>query len=755
MRLLRTVLIALALAGAAQAQTVVVHPFLGEGTVLGAVVADRIAEALERDADLVVGPAAAPALVPPFSYADGYVGPLALVEDGGMARLHGAMLLRAGTGVDMAVSGRVVTDAGGLRLDLVAAAADGTTVSTTLRAPEDDPAELARRAAALLSARLDLRPPPPPAPIDMAGADDALGRAVTLLAGGFADEVDALVERAEDAGTVSPRLRELASVLDDVRAGRPVPGRPALAATLALTVLEDGERTMAYLAGLAGAGVPAADAWIGAVAADGGDLARADDAYARAASGYPYGAAALASYELAQDRAGASEALAALAASDDPAVLVVVALLADVRADAALEREALQALARATPTFAWPFERLSYLAFDDDDGLAAARALAVAVDLQPDNDLYWTNLGWAWYLLGLWDRSEEASERALELRPGATIAAYNLGLVRARFGRLDEAMPPYERALSADPDVDDEALADIVNAIAERPEEPALHYALARLYETEGRRDDAAEAYRTFLDLGGWGAPYDEAAERRLAVLTAPPPPLEIGGDRLDLVLGGGRIEPPLRPGDPIGLRFEALTPGEALPLRLEVTATLEDPDGDVLVRNEVSVDVPADAIGYVIEEAGIELPSDLAPGAYLVTVTLTGDGDTRAEIAREVEVAGQPEPLRRLIGRNVVLTSLASGRPLYGPDDADREDAVVTRLIDELRAAAEAAEESLPTAESGRFAGLSGATLFETSDDRDVRDFLAFLAAEQTSEVRATFVDVYAQWALDGAPTP
>lgn len=755
MRLLRTVLVALALAGAAHAQTVVVHPFLGEGTVLGAVVADRIAEALERDADFVVGPAAAPALVPPFPYADGYVGPLALVEDRGMARLHGAMLLRAGSGVDMAVSGRVTTDADGLRLDLVAAAADGTTVSTTLRAPEDDPAELTRRAAALLSARLDLPPPAPPAAIDMAGADDALGRAITLLAGGFADEVDELVARAEEAGTVSARLGELAAVLDDVRAGRPVPARPALAATLALTVLDDGERTMAYLDGLAGAGVPAADAWIGAVAADAGDLARADDAYDRAASAYPYGAAALAAYELAQDRAGAAEALGALAASDDPAVLVAVALLADVRADATLERDALQALARAAPTFAWPFERLSFLAFDDGDGLAAARALAVAVDLEPDNDLYWTNLGWAWYLLGFWDRSEGASERALELRPGATIAAYNLGLVRARFGRLDDAMPVYERALAADPEVDDEALADVENAIAERPEEPALHYVLARLVETEGRRDDAADAYRAFLELGGWGEPYDAAAERRLEVLTAPPPPLEIGGDRLDLVLGGGQIEPPLHPGDPIGLRFEALTPGEALPLRLDVTATLDDGAGDEVARTELSVDVPADAIGYVIEEAGIELPSDLAPGTYRVAVTVTGDGDSRAEIAREVEVAGEPEPLRRLIGRNVVLTSLASGRPLFGAADADRGDAVVATLIDELRAAADAAEESLPTVESGRFAGLSGSVLFERSDARDVRDFLAFLAAEQTSEVRATFVDVYAQWALDGAPTP
>lgn len=756
MRSLRILLAALALtAGGAFAQTVLVHPFAGEASLLGTVVADRVAQALEPHADLVVGPAAAPGLVPPVPYADGFVGPLALLEEGGAARLHGAMLLRSGTGVDLAVSGRVATDRDGLRLDLVAAGRDGT-LRTTLRAAEDRPAELARRAALLLGGRLGLPTPDAPAPIDMAGADDALGRALTLLAGGLADEAETLFAQADEAGTLTPRLEELQAVVADVRAGRPSPGRPALAALLALSVLQDDARTLAYLEGLAGAGLPAADAWIGAIAADGGDLARADDAYADAADAYPYGRAAAAAHDRAQGRAGTRDALVELVDSGDPGALSVAVLLADLGSDVQLERRALEVLTRAAPTFAWSFERLSYLAFDEGDALAAAQALAVAVELVPDSDLYWTNLGWAWYLLGFWDRSEEASERALELDGGATIAAYNLGLVRARFGRLDEAMPPYDRALAADPEVDDEALGDVERALEARPDEPALHYVLGRLYEAEGRREEAAASYARYLELGGWGAPYDDAAASRVEALTAPPPPLQIGQDRLDLLLGDDLAPLPLHPGDPVGLRFELVTPGEALPTRVTVRAEVTPVGGDEPVaRTELPVEIPPDAIGYVVEEVGVELPIDLTAAEVRIRIEAVGTGDQRVGAARTVEVAGDPRPLRRLVGRDVVLTSLASGRGLFGAGDVGREDAVVADLVQELRSAAEAAEETLPVVEEGRFAGLSGGTLFETSDAEDVRDFLAFLAADGVSEARLVFVDAYAQWALEGAPAP
>lgn len=753
MRLFVHLVLVFALSGAAGAQSILVHPFESEGSLLGTVVADRIAEALSDRAEFVIGPAAAPSLVPPVLFGDGFVGPLAVLEPGGIARLHGAMLLRAGLGVDLAASGRVVSDAEGLRLELVAASAGGGTLATTLRAPEDEPDELARRGAALLALRAGVPLPLAPRPIDMAGADDALGRMITLLAGGFADEADALFDAAEEAGSTTPRLIALAEDLSAVREGRPA-ADPALAASLALTVLADDERTMAYMETLAEAGVPAGHAWIGAIAASVNDLERADAAYERAARGYAFGEAARVAYRRAYAREGSGAELADLADAEDPAALVVAALLHELEGDPEGEARALASLATAAPTFPWSFERRSYLAFDAGDGLAAARALAVAVELEPESDLYWTNLGWAWYLLGFWDRSEEASERAVELAPDAPIAGYNLGLVRARFGRLDEAMEAYEPALAADPEVDDEAVLDVEEALEARPSEAALHYVLGRLYEAEGRRTEAASAYDAFLELGGWGEPFDERASARYEALSAPPPPLEIAGP-VEARLGGAPVDG-WRPGDPVALRFEVITPGEALPETLDARAeVLPEAGGASVVSSEATIEVPGDAIGYVVEELAFELPSSLEPGRYTVRVRVQGFEDQVAEATLSIEVSGEPQVLRRLIGRGVVLTSLQAGRPLFGAGDAERSRVVEDRLVDELRAAVTAAEEVLPEVDAGRFAGLTGGEAFERSDVGDVRDFLQFLLNEGLADVRLTFVDAYAQWLMDGAPAP
>ncbi|MDZ7801355.1 MAG: tetratricopeptide repeat protein [Trueperaceae bacterium] len=756
MRPLITLLAVLALLGTASAQTVLVHPFDSGDSVLGAVVADRVAQSLAPQVDLMVGPAAAPTLVPPVPYDNGFLGPLAVLRQGGVATLHGAALLRSGTGADLAASGRVATDAEGLRLELFAAAGRRDALQTTVRAPEDRPDLLARRAARLLASHLGVPAPSAPDAIDMAGADDALGRASTLLAGGFAQEAEQLFREAEEAGQDTPRLRALRAALEDVQDGRSHPDDPALAASLALTVLEDDARTLAYMERLGEAGLPAADAWIGAIAASTNDLARADDAYMRAAEAYPYGRAARAAYQASQGRSGAAEAVRDLHDGGDVASLVLASLLHELSGDAQAKRAALEALGRAAPTFAWPFEQLSFLAFDRDDGRAAAEALVVAVRLAPEEDLYWTNLGWAWYLLGFWERSEEASTRALELEPGAHIAAYNLGLVRARSGRLDEAMSAYDTALDADPEVDDEALADVRRALEEVPDEPALHYVLGRMLEAEGDRDAAAQAFDRYLELGGFGAPYDARAEARYEALSAPPPPLAITDDAVTARLGGTRPAEPWHPGDPIGLSFEVTTPGESLPRTLRVRAEVRPGQGEEpILSEETSVEIPAEAIGYVVEELAFELPDTLEAGTYTAEVRVRGDGEQRATARVALPVEGQPVTLRRLIGRGVVLTSLDAGRSLFGASDLGREEAVVATLVDALRQAADAAEEALPAVEEGRFAGLSGRALFEQSDEGDVRAFLDYLVREEVRDVRLTFVDAYAEWAIAGAPGP
>jgi tetratricopeptide (TPR) repeat protein len=115
----------------------------------------------------------------------------------------------------------------------------------------------------------------------------------------------------------------------------------------------------------------------------------------------------------------------------------------------------------------------------------------VAVDLDPSSDLYWTNLGWAWYLLGFVDRSEAASLRALELDPAQYIARYNLGLVRV-VTRRPEALADYREALRFDPDVDARPSPTWWRPSRSTRDAIGVPFALGFLLENAGDREAAA-----------------------------------------------------------------------------------------------------------------------------------------------------------------------------------------------------------------------------------------------------------------------
>ncbi len=378
----------------------------------------------------------------------------------------------------------------------------------------------------------------------------------------------------------------------------------------------------------------------------------------------------------------------------------------------------------------------------------------VAVDLEPESDLYWTNLGWSYYLLGFLGRSEEASIRAVELDPNQFIAQYNLGLARVVTGRLEEAMRAYNDALRLDPDVDDEAIKDLENALDLYPDQAGVHFSLAVLYEAEGRRGEAADQYERYL-ASGVGLPFGELANSRIAVLRAPPPPLEIS-QAPNLFLGVDGLEAePYHPGDFLFPSFEVFTPGEELPKEFEVTLTLRDVQDTVINSVFETVDVPRGAIGLVLDEIGLELPPELAQGGYqlFITVSATEGRSTTSIIPFEVE--GGPQLVRQLLSRSIEMQALGTGIPLYGEDNLDRPALLLDLLVSELREAAPQAEEALPDIETGRFEGFSGGRLFNESTVEDVREFLEYLLEQNTRDVTFTFVEAYAQWALDGAPEP
>ncbi len=743
-----SVLVAVLLSWAVAAD-VAVHPFRAQDPVVGVALAERVADAL-TGVD-VLGPELVPALIAPIVVPDGFVNPIVFLPEG-VVGPTGVTVLADVLGTRSAVSGELAIEADGFRLDLWAAV-EGRVRHAVVRAPTDAPHVLAQRAATRVAAWIgggtrQART------LDLAGPDGEAARARALIGAGFVGEARALLEGLTSPDAADARLRDdLVAALegDDT-------GAPGLAAVVALQAGDPAATTAAFERWRTAGGPPVVDVWLGALGHSVQDDEAARMAYDRAA-GYPYGRAARAAYAAAtSEPALAVDDLRALTDGRGPGTLLAASFAAQTLGDLVLEDELLEALGRSAPFFAYPFERRSFLAFDRDDALTAAEVLAVAIDLEPDSDLYWTNLGWARYLLGDLAGSETASRRALELDPSQFIARYNLGLVQVVTGRLDAALSVYADAVLADPEVDDEAIADLVAAETLYPTAVGVPYALGFLLEREGDRDAAADAYARYValaqvDPAAVDAGRVEEARERVDALRAPPPPIEVlGAPRVSLSPRSPALET-VQPGDPLTVSFEVSTPGDALPRRLELSATWSIEGEGVAVEDEATVEVPTGAIGLVVDALRLELPADLPAGTYTLDVAAEGDG-VSATATTTFEVAGEPDPFRGLIGRGLVLTALDTGQALVTERDLSAGRAgLVDRLVGELQRAAPTAAEVLPPIETGRFAGSTGGEAFAESGPEEVLAFLRYLLDSGARSTSFAFVDAYAQWVVEGAP--
>lgn len=779
LRRLAQALLALALFTSAVAASLAVYPFSSEDPLLGIAMADELAAAFHDDA-VVFGPDVATGLVPPLIVVDGFINVGRVLGGDIWTSPTGAELLRTGAGVDVAVSGTVEQYDGRTVLRLEVAHATGTR-SVELSAEPGDRGRLVRQAARFVAQSLGVSQAPgiPQLPA-LAGDYETYVRTVWFAASGLVTDAAANAPQLED-GSWPERGFEL---LEDARAvadgsltladadmtaeqaGRRNGRRAVYALSLPALHETDAADSFARLVDLGVAAL--GHAWLGILATD-------DMRYDEAATqfelarqhAYPYAAALLASFQLAQGEVGAAEALVdelvAGGADSGAAGLVGASIVATVVEDIPREKGALQALGRAAPFLAYPYERLSFIAFDEDDALTAAQALAVAVELEPSSSLYWTNLGWARYLLGFLEQSEQASRRAIDLDGNQHIAAYNLGLVQAVTGRLSSALEAYDYAVELDPGVNDEVIVDLVNARALYPGVSAVEYALARLYEAKGQRLEARAAYQRFVrfaEAEGRTQEYlsfVQVAEQRLVALNAPLPPLEIFGS-VSVRLGQrGPVAEPFHPGDPLYPSFELSTPGDQLPARVNVTLSLLRTDAaeaaEPVASTTATVDTPPGAVGFVVDYLYLELPADLAAGSYRLVVDASSGSELADQAETTFSVAGTPEPIRQLLGRNVVMTGLEIESPLYGRADIGSEARVIDRMVEELRSTAAAAEAALPAIQGGRFDGMTGSQLFLNASGQDVVDFLAYVADSGARDSRFTFVDGFAQWALDGTP--
>jgi tetratricopeptide (TPR) repeat protein len=76
-----------------------------------------------------------------------------------------------------------------------------------------------------------------------------------------------------------------------------------------------------------------------------------------------------------------------------------------------------------------------------------------AIELRPDYDTAYNNLGNALARIGMLDEAVQRYQQAIELRPSYAEAYYNLGSTLLDAGRPAEALPYFSRAVQLNPDL--------------------------------------------------------------------------------------------------------------------------------------------------------------------------------------------------------------------------------------------------------------------------------------------------------------
>ncbi len=738
---LRLLVISLFFFATAGAQNLVIYPLNSQDTLLGVAVADQLERAFEAELE-VFGPAVSSTLVSPLVVEDGFFSLLRLASN--IDTPEGSSLSRGLLGADYVLTGRINFTNSQLEARYFLATPEGQVERFLVSAPEDDPALLVTRSVMRLAARLGMSTPSYEAELDLSSPYLEYIQAVALI--GFGQ----IVEAASVLDSLDNRSAEAQALFDDLQAVQvgTEGSNAALMATMSLsnTPVDESLSSRYFEAFAQESSLPVADIWYATLLSSLEDE-QASAAFEAAAS-YPYGAASQIAYQQTQGEAYNS---AELLAQDEFASLLAAAFIAQTQEDNETEKLALRKITELEPSFVYPFERLSFIAFDEDDALSAGQALAVATRLEPDSDLYWTNLGWSYYLLGILDKSEEASIRATVLNPAQNIAFFNLGLVRVTTGRLAEAMDAYASAIALDPEVDDEAVLDLVNALELYPTQKGIHYALASLYEQEGQNDKAKEQFELYL-ASETEAPFERFAQQRLNVLNAPPARIEIS-EGIELGLGSRFLETSsIQAGDRLYSAFELFTPDSELPKEVTASLSLVNAAGELIAEQSQIIDIPTGVIGYVIDSLNIDIPQAPA-GTYTLEFSVFASDDREASQILVLDLEGEASLTRQLISRAIIMEDLETSTALYSESDLNApDDELIQALLNELQLTASIAEEALPVIESGRFEGLGGEELFLNSTAQDILDFLRQFLESDAGDARFSFAEAYAQWALTDA---
>jgi tetratricopeptide (TPR) repeat protein len=389
-----------------------------------------------------------------------------------------------------------------------------------------------------------------------------------------------------------------------------------------------------------------------------------------------------------------------------------------------------RALKEAFPESPLAWEEASFAAFQEEKGEEAKEALLQALRLRPDSWLYWTNLGWAFYLTGDLPRAILASERAVRLLPNAT-AHYNLGLFRAIYGDYLGAKAAYDRALRLDEGEDfQEALKDLEG----REESLTLFF---RAYLAERAGLEAKGLYRAFLEAHP-RHPAAFAARRALARLEKGGLALEV--EKLTLIPGDLEARP-FRSGEAVFPEVRLL--GSPYLLRAPLESLLFQ-EGKEVARAEKPLGFPPLTAGLQEVAPALTLPE---PGRYTLEVRY---GEARALIPLEV---GPPSLARRLYALGLTPKDL-SGSPLLTPKEAlgpEGEKLLLERTLEALKEAAPLATSPTLTAplSKGPYQGKSVQEILKNPSPDLVRAFYEYVLENPELLAENDVVNALVEWLL------
>jgi len=132
--------------------------------------------------------------------------------------------------------------------------------------------------------------------------------------------------------------------------------------------------------------------------------------------------------------------------------------------------------------------------WDDEIGLWTD-----CINKSPHKARPYLNLGVAYFDMGAYDKSFEATQKAVQLDPKNGEAYYNLGLNYQKMGNLKEAIAMEKKSLELDPTLD------------------MAYYSLGGIYFENGRYEEAEESFQRFLKI----YPYAPEVHGLLAIVYA------------------------------------------------------------------------------------------------------------------------------------------------------------------------------------------------------------------------------------------